>query len=169
MSVRSRELERKCRSLRRQAHGRRHREICVRVRLRAVGPAWDRASQRLACIVERETTMATFERASLVRSLVKPTRWSTEHEPRPPSAPRPGNGRRFGSRHRARRSWHPGHRGDCSLMFGPTAGIGHRLMRHSLAGHVPKQCERQSAPQGLGKGTPWTRPASCTAAEATAS
>jgi uncharacterized protein len=29
--------------------------------------------------------------------------------------------------------------GGCPLMFGPTADIGHRVMRHVFAGHVPKQ------------------------------
>jgi uncharacterized protein len=29
--------------------------------------------------------------------------------------------------------------GGCPLMFGPTADVGHRVMRHMFAGHVPKQ------------------------------
>jgi predicted CoA-binding protein len=29
--------------------------------------------------------------------------------------------------------------GGCPLMFGPTADLGHRLMRHMLGGNVPKQ------------------------------
>jgi predicted CoA-binding protein len=29
--------------------------------------------------------------------------------------------------------------GGCPLMFGPTADLGHRIMRFVLAGHVPKQ------------------------------
>jgi uncharacterized protein len=29
--------------------------------------------------------------------------------------------------------------GGCPLMFGPTADLGHRVMRRVLAGHVPKQ------------------------------
>ena len=29
--------------------------------------------------------------------------------------------------------------GGCPLMFGPTADVGHKIMRRVLAGHVPKQ------------------------------
>ena len=29
--------------------------------------------------------------------------------------------------------------GGCPLMFGPTADVGHRIMRRVLAGHVPKE------------------------------
>ena len=29
--------------------------------------------------------------------------------------------------------------GGCPLMFGPTADFGHKVIRHALAGHVPKE------------------------------
>ena len=29
--------------------------------------------------------------------------------------------------------------GGCPLMFGPTADFGHKIMRHMLSGHVPKE------------------------------